>query len=223
MSLIRILTLGGFVFLASCASSVVETEKAGVDAAESSARQVPELTFKPTELEIAMSTVEKLKNAQNPQAAIDRLTQILEQQNIKPATRSKLLEERGMLRFNNYDVFGSIADFETILDEANPTADLMAISEQLDTARAKATSLNFKAESPSTSRTERAELLFELGEHGDALDQIRSYALTPNPDILLAMLHIGYLCEGPNFTGRGFNIRHSSGASTVARFCDSGK
>ena len=93
----------------------------------------------------------------------------------------------------------------------------------LDGARGKATSLNAILERPESTRTQRFDALFALGQHDDALELMLSTGLQPNNDQLVALYQIGHLCVGDEQTGPVYNASEPDGTERELRFCDFGK
>nr|WP_321358955.1 hypothetical protein [uncultured Hyphomonas sp.] len=175
--------------------------------------------------ELAMQTVEELVTAGNTQTAIDRLTQLTGNPSLSRDELAEVLYRRGELRLgeNGYDTMGAIEDFEEILADYSDTEWSTAAASLLDSARGKATSLNALLAQPETTRTQKFNILMELGRHDDAIDLMLANDLTPDNDALLAMYQIGYLCEGDELTGRTYDLTEPDGTYHELRFCDFGK
>ena len=217
-----ILAASGLVLAAGCASSTVESG-AGTEAALPPPDPAPVVTEQ-TAAERAIDTANELAAAGNFQAAIDRLTQQVGSPQLTGDERAALYRLRGDIRLNGGDdTWGAIEDFQQAIDLAPGSATALAAEEGLNVARGKATSLNFRLETGGLTRAERLETLWELGDHEDALDMLRQGGVTAEPDTLLAMYQIGYLCEGEAYTGEAFNITEPDGTPRVVYFCDTGK
>ena len=175
--------------------------------------------------ELAMQTVEELVTNDNTQAAIDRLTQLTGDPSLTHDEMAEVLYRRGELRFgeNGFDTMGAIEDFEEVLADYGDTEWSTAASSMLDTARGKATSLNALLAQPETTRTQRFNILMELGRHDDAIDLMLANDITPDNATLVAMYQIGYLCEGDELTGRTYDVTEPDGTYHELRFCDFGK
>ena len=199
--------------LAACASAPVETATSTSTVAAMSP------------YDMAMQTVEELATASNVQAAIDRLTQLTGDPSLTRDQLAEVLYRRGELRFgeNGYDVMGAIEDFEEVLADYSDTEWSTPASSMLDTARGKATSLNALLSQPETTRTQKFNILMELGRHDDAIDLMRANDLTPDNSALLAMYQIGYLCEGDELSGKSYDVTEPDGTFHELRFCDTGK
>jgi len=175
--------------------------------------------------ELAMQTVEELVTAGNTQAAVDRLTQLTGDLALSRDQMAEVLYRRGELRLgeHGYDTMGAIEDFEEVLADYSDTEWSTAAASLLDSARGKATSLNALLAQPETTRTQKFNILMELGRHDDATDLMRANDLTPDNDALLAMYQIGYLCEGDELAGRTYDVTEPDGTFHELRFCDTGK
>ena len=207
------------VIVAACATAPV-TEPAP----ESTAEPVV-LTDDVTEFDLALSTADQLVEAGNTPTAIDRLTQLLGDDSLSEKERATLYFERGTLRHSasGHDLWGAISDFETVVDEYPSSPFVAEASESLGLARGEATSLNFVLEQPETTRSDRFNALFRLGEHQDAIDLMLASNLRPDNDHLIAMYQIGYLCDGEDQTGPAYPATEPDGTRRELRFCDFGK
>lgn len=174
---------------------------------------------------MAMQTVDGLVDAGNTQTAIDRLTQLTGDPSLSKEQLAETLLRRGELRLSNtgYDVMGAIDDFEEIINTLAETPAAAAAAPMLETSRGKATSLNFLLEQPETTRLEKFNILMELGRHEEAMDLMIQADLTPDNKTLVAMYHIGYLCEGDELSGRTYDAIEADGTPHELRFCDFGK
>ncbi|MCA8902699.1 MAG: hypothetical protein KDA53_15780 [Hyphomonas sp.] len=175
--------------------------------------------------EMAMQTAEGLVAAGNTQTGIDRLTQLLGDPSLSREQAAEVLLRRGELRLSEtgFDTMGAIEDFEEIIDDYSDTEWYTAAVPMLDTARGKATSLNALLSQPETTRTQKFNILMELGRHDDAIDVMLASDLTPDNGTLVAMYQIGYLCEGDELTGRAYDATEPDGTPRTLRFCDFGK
>ncbi len=173
----------------------------------------------------AMQTVDGLVDAGNTQTAIDRLTQLTGDPSLTNDQLAETLLRRGELRLSStgYDVMGAIDDFEEIINALPETTSYAAAVPMLETARGKATSLNFLLNQPETTRLEKFNILMQLGQHQDAIDLMIQADLTPDNETLIAMYQIGYLCEGDELTGRSYDAIETDGTTHELRFCDAGK
>jgi tetratricopeptide (TPR) repeat protein len=213
---LQLLAASGLVLMAACATTAPETDLPPPD-------PVP-VVMEQSAAERAMDTANGLAAAGNPQAAIDRLTQALGSPQLSDAEKAELYKLRGDIRLEaGDDTWGAIDDFETVLELVPGTETAILAEEQLGIARGKATSLNFQLETGGLTRSQRFETLWELGEHDDALDLLRQGGVNAEPDTLLAMFQIGYLCEGDEFAGQEFSITEPDGTPRTVRFCDTGK
>jgi len=173
----------------------------------------------------AFKTVDELVADGNTSTAINRMSQLLRSDTITDNQRAAALLRRGELRYSDdgYDVWGAIADFETVSDAYPDSASAVEARSVLDIARGEATSLNGLLERPETSRTQRFQSLLRLGQHDDALDLMLSSNLQPKNEELIAMFQIGYLCVGDDQTGPVYNAVEANGEPLELRFCDFGK
>lgn len=174
---------------------------------------------------LAMQTADGLAAAGNTQTAIDRLTQLTGDPSLSKEQLAEALLRRGELRLSStgYDVAGAIDDFEEIINTLNETPAYAAAVPMLETARGKATSLNFLLDQPETTRLEKFNILMELGRHQEAIDLMIQADLTPDNDTLVAMYQIGYLCEGDELSGRSYDAVEADGTPRELQFCDFGK
>lgn len=202
---------------AACATTAPET-----DSASTGEIVAPEELSK---FALAMETVDQLEANGNTQTAIDRLTQLLGDDTLKDSERAIILSRRGQLRSgpNGYDLWGAIGDYRQVLDDYPATPEAIIVQPMLDVANGEATSLNSLLELPETSRTQRFQALFRLGQHDDALDLMLSSGLQPKNDYLIAMYQIGYLCAGEDQTGPAYSAIEPDGTRRELRFCDFGK
>ena len=209
--------------LAAAASALVLAACASAPAPVDSAATSTAVSLTPYEL--AMQTVEELVTAGNTQASIDRLTQLLGDPSLNREQLAEALYRRGELRLSEtgYDTMGAIEDFEEITSEFQDTEWSAAAAAMLDSARGKATSLNALLSQPETTRTQRFNILMDLGRHDEATDLMRAYDLTPDNAVLLAMYQIGYLCEGEELAGKSYDVTEPDGTFRELRFCDTGK
>ncbi|MEO0983626.1 MAG: hypothetical protein AAFX03_13350 [Pseudomonadota bacterium] len=178
-----------------------------------------------SQVELAMGTVDALVEAGNTQTAIYRLTDLLGRPELSSEEAAAALYRRGELRLSasGYDTYGAINDFDEITAKHTETSWVDEAMAALETARGKATSLNFMAEQPGASRSDRFSAHFALGEHEDAIDIMLAGGVTPTNDQLVAMYQIGYLCEGDEYTGPAYAATEPDGTARTLRFCDFGK
>jgi hypothetical protein len=202
------------VLAAACASSPAPSSTTG------SQPVAPPVLAEPTSVERAMATAEGLYSEGNPFAAVSRLTQELGNPLNTDEERVKLLMARAEMRAGNAsDLLGALADLEAAEAIApNPIrqSDIADLRQRID-------GLNAALASGETPRSGRFEILFALGKHNAALDMLMEGGVTANPMILRGMYQIGYLCEGPGYTGAAFDIVDGDGTARTVRFCDSGK
>lgn len=173
----------------------------------------------------ALATAEDLVTAGNVPTAIDRLTQELGNPDLTDAQRASLYFERGQLRVSDggFDVYGGVSDFEQVVDTFPDSSVAADAGTLLGIARGEATSLNFILEQPESSRTQRFEALFRLGEHQEAIDLMLSSGLMPDNRHLVAMLQTGYLCDADGLAGPAYGVTEPDGTRRQLRFCDFGK
>ncbi|MEL6754702.1 MAG: hypothetical protein AAFO57_11800, partial [Pseudomonadota bacterium] len=156
---------------------------------------------------------------------IDRLTQLLGDETLKPAERMLAFETRASLRAGEgNDVYGAIADYTALLEMDGLTAEqVTAYTEARDILNGEATSLNFLLEQGNLSRTERFETLFRLGQHQDAMDYMLANNLKPSNDYLVDMYQMGFLCEGDEYGGPVYDAVEPDGTPRALQYCDFGK
>lgn len=216
-----ILAAGGLLLASACASAPVSTE---THASLPPPEPVPVVAVEMTAAERAMDTANTLASEGNYQVAIDRLTQALGSPQLSEAEQAQLFRMRGDIRLDGGDdTFGAIADFEKAMQLAPGSETALLAEDGLNTARGKATSLSFQLDTAQLTRSQRFETLWELGEHNDALDLLRQGGITAEPDTLLAMYQIGYLCDGDEYAGQAYDIVEPDGTARTVRFCDTGK
>ncbi|MEO1474238.1 MAG: hypothetical protein AAFS03_09960, partial [Pseudomonadota bacterium] len=157
--------------LIAAASITVLSACASTDPAPTDPAVAPAPVPEPTSFERAMITVEGLEDAGNPQTAIDRLTQLLGEPDLSDEEKAATLFKRGELRLSDtgFDTFGAISDFEEIVTTYPGSAAFPEANEKLGIARGKATSLTFVSEQADSTREQRFNALFTLGEHQDAI------------------------------------------------------
>lgn len=173
----------------------------------------------------ALATVDDLVEAGNTPTAIDRLSQELGNPDLTDSQRASLYFERGQLRVSDggFDVYGGISDFEQVVDTYPDSSVATDAATLLDIARGEATSLNFILAQPESSRTERFEAQFRLGEHQEAIDLMLASGLVPENRILVAMYQTGYLCDAEGLAGPAYGVTEPDGTRRQVRFCDFGK
>lgn len=222
--------------LAACATATDDAPEEVVEvvAEETSAEAVLAEEFKTpatvttpalTGFELAMQTVEGLVAAGNDQTAIDRIEQMLGNPSYTKTELAQALFRRGEIRMSDtgFDVMGAIGDFDEVIETYGDTEWATAAATARDTARGKATSLNFLMAQPTTSRLDQFKAMMQLGDHDAAKDFMAQYNLTPCNTELLALYQIGWLCEGDTLTGQAYNITEPDGTARTVRFCDLGK
>lgn len=171
-----------------------------------------------------MATVDELTAAGNEQAAIDRLTRLLGDPELSEDERVRALWRRAELRYGpGNDVWGAIEDLDELLNLAPEHPLATSASDLRDVARGEATSSNFVLETGEISRMERFELLFRLGQHQDAIDDMLAYGLQPENGYVLDLYQMGYLCDGSNYTGPSYELEEPDGTLRTVQFCDFGK
>lgn len=215
--------------LGACASTPAETtdtaavEEAIVDTVDTGS--VETIIIEKTDFDRAMESVDILVEAKNEQAAIDRLTQLLGQPGLSDKETQIALLKRGEIRLSDrgFDTWSAIKDFEEIVNLFGEDALEGVAQEQLNTARGKATSLNFSVQQPDISRVEKFQAMFQLGDHQEAVDLMLATNLNPGNDYLIAMYQIGWLCEGEGFTGPVYTATEPDGSPRSLQFCDFGK
>lgn len=209
------------LILAACATSAPDV----VSPVETPASVEPIVPVAPSRIELAMGTVDTLVADGNTQTAIDRLTQLLGDETLAPDDTASVLLKRADLRASGqgYDLMGAISDYTQVLDNYSTSSAAGSARQKLDVANGEATSLNFLLAQPETSRSQRFESHFRLGQHNEALDLMLSSGLIPDNDDLIAMYQIGYLCSGETQTGPVYNALEPDGTPRELRFCDFGK
>ena len=200
--------------LAACSSAPAATETATTPVVQ------PASGFA-----MAMTTVEGLKEAGNTQTAIDRLTQLTGDPDLSRDQLAKTLLRRGELRMSpeGYDVMGAVEDFEEIVNTLDDTTSYAEAQTLLGSAQGAEAALIEQLNLPETTRQEKFDILMRLGRHEDAIDLMIASDLTPDNQTLIAMFQIGYLCEGDELTGRGYDAVEPDGTTHTLRFCDFGK
>lgn len=216
-----LIAASGLVLAAACAAAPSSTGSS-VDLPPPD--PIPVVAVDMTPAERAMDTANTLATEGNFQVGIDRLTQEIGNPQLTDEERAKLIALRGNIRLNGGDdTWGAISDFEQVIQLVPGSETALAVEELLGTARGKATSLNGMLLQGNLPRSQRFEVLWELGEHSDALDMLRQGSVTAEPDTLLAMYQIGYLCDGDEYAGQAFDIVEPDGTARTVRFCDTGK
>ena len=226
----RILLAGAaLAFLGACAtapsdsSDAAVAENSTIESGETSSVQT--ILIEKSDFELAMETVDTLVAAGNEQTAIDRLTQLLGTPDLTDEEKQAALLKRGTIRLSErgYDTWSAINDFEEIIAQYGDDALDGTAMEHLDTARGKATSLNFMIQQPDISRVEKFQAMFQLGDHQEAVDLMLATNLNPGNDYLIAMNQIGWLCDGEGFTGPTYSVTDADGTTRNLQFCDFGK
>ena len=226
----RILLAGAALMaLGACASTTADTaetlaaDEAVLETVDTGSAET--IIVEKTDFDLAMESVETLVEGKNEQAAIDRLTQLLGQPGLSEQETQIALLRRGTIRLSDrgYDTWAAISDFEEIVNTYGVDALDGVAQEQLDTARGKATSLNFNIQKPEISRVEKFQAMFQLGDHQEAVDLMLATNLNPGNDYLVAMYQIGWLCEGEGFTGPVYAATEPDGTDRSLQFCDFGK
>ncbi len=209
--------------LAACASAPDAPERAPVIAAPPPPEGAGEALL-PSEYDRAMASADDLTAAGNEQAAIDRLTALLGNRDLSQDERVRILWRRAELRYGpGNDVWGAINDLDELLNLAPEHPLAASASDLRNIARGEATSLNFVLETGEISRMERFELLFRLGQHQDAVDDMLAFGLQPGNAHLLDLYQMGYLCDGGEFTGPAYELEEPDGTLRTVQFCDFGK
>lgn len=227
----RILLAGcAFGLLGACATAPAEPTEEIVTAEDisspsSDAGSVETIIVAKTDFDLAMDSVDVLVAARNEQAAIDRLMQLLGEPDLTDQEKQTTLLKLGTIRMSErgYDTWQAIANFEEIVETYGEGALDGVAQEKLSEARGKATSLNFVIAQPETSRLQKFQAMFELGDHQEAVDLMLDNNLTPGNDYLIAMYQIGWLCEGEGFTGPVYSATEPDGTERSLQFCDFGK
>lgn len=217
-------------WVAACASApsdpVSDTaivEETAIESAD--AGSVETIIVEKSDFELAMDSVDVLVAANNEQTAIDRLMQLLGEPGLSDEEKQIALLKLGTIRMSDrgFDTWQAIANFEEIIETYGSDAMDGVAQDKLDQARGKATSLNFKIQQPETSRVEKFQAMFTLGDHQEAVDMMLESNLNPGNDYLVAMYQIGWLCEGEGFTGPVYPATEPDGTSRSLQFCDFGK
>jgi len=162
---------------------------------------------------------------ESAETAIDRLTQLLGQPTLTDEEKQVALLKLGTIRMSDrgFDTWQAISNFEEIVNTYGDDALDGVAQEKLGEARGKATSLNFLIGQTDTSRVEKFQAMFELGDHQEAVDLMLANNLNPGNDYLIAMYQIGWLCEGEGFTGPVYSATEPDGTGRSLQFCDFGK
>lgn len=178
-----------------------------------------------SKFDLAMQTADELVVTGYEQVAISRLEQLLGSPELTREERAEALVRMGEIKMSDrgFDTWGAIENLEEAVDDYGDTEWLDAATTIRDEARGKATSYNFMLEQPETSRSQKFDLLMELGEHDRARDLMTAYNLMPSNAQLVAMYQIGYLCEGDTLTGQEYELVEPDGSERAVRFCDLGK
>lgn len=215
--------LSASLVLVACETTTPDTdtssERSGISIA-----QTEDIAPNP-EFQIGMKTVDQLLAAHNTPVAINRLTELIGSPRITDEERSRAIFRRGQLRYSEdgFNVWGAIDDFQEIWENYPNFESYAEAEDLLNTSRGEATSLNFALDTGELSRNERFSARFRLGDYVDAIDLMEATNLTPKNDELLAMYHIGYLCDSEDLTGRVYPATTKTGSELNLRFCDFGK
>jgi len=215
--------------LAACATAPADTADGSTVSGESlstgEAGSAQTILVEKSGFDLAMDSVDVLVAAGNEQTAIDRLMQLIGEPDLTDQEKQVALLKLGTIRMSprGYDVWQAITNFEEITSTYGEDALDGAAQAKLEEARGKATSLNFLINQPETTRLQKFEAMFALGDHQEAVDLMLENSLTPGNDYLIAMYQIGWLCEGEGFTGPIYSATEPDGTNRSLQFCDFGK
>ncbi len=118
---------------------------------------------------------------------------------------------------------GAIADYEEMLRLAPSDHPLVArVTEDLDYVRQQKgyieERLNDRARSDSRQRFQD---LLALGRHDEAVQFMRQSNLQPQPIYVEKLAKLGYLCEGPGYSGVNYQWGSAGAGYHVVFWCDS--
>ncbi len=175
--------------------------------------------------DLAMDTVEALVMADNAQAAIMRLQQLIANPLIREAERADALYRMAELKQGaGNDLSGAIAALEELLATYPNHKVAVHAMRLLNTANAEANGLLLLLETYGySSPTEHFETLFRLGRYQDALDIMLARHLKPDNDYILDFYQMGYLCDHDALTGPSYDLIEPDGTERLLYFCDFGK
>lgn len=184
----------------------------------------PAPTVEMTKFERAMDTVAKLQAAANEQAAIDRLTQLLDDPQMSDEQMAQALLTRAQLRYGpGNDTEGAIADMEELLLAYPETGAASEASALLPDAKAKRDELVTALDGDALSPLQRFNTLFELGRHEQAGEIMFANDIQPDNEYVLDMFQFGYLCVAESKSGKTYMVEEPDGTRRNVRFCDTPK
>lgn len=177
----------------------------------------------PSQFDLAMGTVQSLREAGNEQVAIDRLTLLLGDPGMSDAQMAKALLMRAELRHEGNNLEGAIDDLKEIQAKYPGSAQAEDAAALLVEVEAERDALTDMLDAGNVTAMERFEILFRLGRHQEASDIMLAGALEPENAYIVDMYQIGYLCDGDELAGPVFELVEPDGSSRPVQFCDLGK
>ena len=118
---------------------------------------------------------------------------------------------------------GAIDDYEEVLRLAPSDHPLVArVREELDYARQQKRYIEDRLAGRARSDSRQRFLdLLALGRHDEAAELMRQANLQPQPLYIEKLTKLGYLCEGPGYSGASYQWGSSSSGYHVVYWCDS--
>ena len=152
------------------------------------------------------------------------LTTLLERPNLTMEQRLRTLVVRAIGRSTVAEnKNGAIADYEEVLSLAPPNHPLVArVREDLDYVRQQKRYIEDRLQGRArTDNNQRFQDLLALGRHDEAAAFMRQAGLSPHAIYIEKLAKLGYLCEGPGYSGASYQWGASNTGYHVVYWCNS--
>jgi hypothetical protein len=151
------------------------------------------------------------------------LTSILSRTDLSLQQRIKTLNFRAIGRSTTGEnKNGAIADYEELLRLAAPGDPLIPrVQENLDYVKQQKKYIEDRLEGRArSSNDDRFQDLLALGRHDEAAAFMKQSGLKPNSIYIEKLAKLGYLCEGPGYSGPSYRWGYENTGFHTVYWCD---
>jgi hypothetical protein len=152
------------------------------------------------------------------------LTSVLSRTDLTLEQRLKMLNFRAIGRSTTGEnKNGAIADYEEVLKLAPQDHPIVArVREDLDYVRQQKRYIDDRLDGRArTDNNQRFQDLLALGRHDEAVAFMKQAGVKPHAIYIEKLAKLGYLCEGPGYSGTSYQWGASNTGYHTVYWCDS--